>query len=81
MKPLDIAIEHVRGVGKLASLIGVRQSVVSNWRKRNSIIDAAKCVAIEFATDGKVTRKDLRPDDWHRIWPELVKYKRPKKTK
>jgi DNA-binding transcriptional regulator YdaS (Cro superfamily) len=30
------------------------------------------CVAIERATDGKVTRRDLRPDDWHRIWPELV---------
>lgn len=32
---------------------------------------AANCVAIEKATDGKVTRKDLRPDDWHLIWPEL----------
>ena len=20
---------------------------------------------------GAVTRKDLRPDDWHEIWPEL----------
>lgn len=33
---------------------------------------AELCVAIEQATDGAVTRKDLRPDDWHRIWPELV---------
>lgn len=30
------------------------------------------CVAIERATDAIVTRKDLRPDDWHLIWPELV---------
>jgi len=30
------------------------------------------CVAIERATDGSVTRRDLRPDDWHLIWPELV---------
>lgn len=29
------------------------------------------CVAIERATDGKVTRKDLRPD-WDLIWPELA---------
>ena len=29
-------------------------------------------VAIERATDGAVRRWDLRPDDWHRIWPELV---------
>ena len=27
---------------------------------------------IEQSTEGKVTRKDLRPDDWHLIWPELI---------
>ena len=31
----------------------------------------ASCVAIERATNGAVTRRDLRPDDWHLIWPEL----------
>jgi len=31
-----------------------------------------ECVAIERATGGVVTRKDLRPDDWWKIWPELV---------
>lgn len=29
-------------------------------------------VNIDQATDGAVRRWDLRPDDWHRIWPELV---------
>lgn len=27
---------------------------------------------IEQATGGKVSRKQLRPDDWFVIWPELV---------
>ncbi|CAM3473578.1 transcriptional regulator [Paracidovorax anthurii] len=31
------------------------------------------CVAIEHATDGRVTRQDLRPHDWASIWPELAK--------
>lgn len=30
------------------------------------------CVAIEQATDGCVTRQDLRPEDWQAIWPELT---------
>lgn len=33
------------------------------------------CVSIEQATRAKgrvVRRWDLRPEDWHRIWPELV---------
>ncbi len=28
-------------------------------------------VLIEVATNGKVTRKDLRPSDWKKYWPEL----------
>lgn len=32
----------------------------------------AYCWAIETATGGAVTRRDLRPNDWHRIWPELA---------
>jgi DNA-binding transcriptional regulator YdaS (Cro superfamily) len=30
------------------------------------------CVAIERESGGRVTRRDLRPDDWHQIWPELA---------
>lgn len=35
------------------------------------VLGAELCVSIEQATNGEVTRKDLRPDDWERIWPEL----------
>ena len=28
--------------------------------------------SIELESVGAVRRWDLRPDDWHRIWPELV---------
>ncbi len=30
------------------------------------------CVSIERVSGGQVTRRDLRPNDWHRNWPELV---------
>lgn len=32
-----------------------------------------QCVRIEQLTEGRVTRKDLRPDDWLEFWPELAK--------
>lgn len=42
----------------------------------------AYCVAIESVTQGAVTRRDLRPDDWRAIWPELeAKSHKPKKAK
>lgn len=73
MNALEIAIESAGGVGKLAAAIGVGQPVVSNWRARGTTPDAVHCVAIERATNGAVTRRDLRPDDWRAIWPELAK--------
>lgn len=33
---------------------------------------AALCVDIERETELVVRRWDLRPKDWHRIWPELI---------
>nr|WP_254595359.1 YdaS family helix-turn-helix protein [Achromobacter sp. 77] len=36
-----------------------------------SPISAERCVAIERETSGAVRRKDLMPDCWDRIWPEL----------
>lgn len=73
MNALETAIETAGGVGKLAAAIGVGQPVVSNWRARGTTLDAVHCAAIERATKGAVTRRDLRPDDWHLIWPELAK--------
>lgn len=56
----------------LASSISGYVSDVCDWAKGNRPVPPARCVAIEKATDGKVTRRDLRPDDWQLIWPELV---------
>lgn len=71
-EPLQKAIDLCGGVGKLAAAIGVGQSVISNWRARCTVPSASYCVAIERATGGAVTRRDLRPDDWQSIWPELA---------
>lgn len=72
MNPLDIAITEAGGVGRLALALKVGQSTVSNWRKRGTIPSAEYCAGIEAATGGRVTRQDLRPDDWQAIWPELT---------
>lgn len=55
----------------LADALGVTQQTVSNWLK-GGVIRPEHCSAIERFTAGAVTRRDLRPDDWQDIWPELV---------
>lgn len=72
MNQLDKAILVVGGVGKLAAAVGVVQGAVSNWRSRGSMVPPEHCATIEAATNGAVTRRDLRPDDWQKIWPELA---------
>jgi DNA-binding transcriptional regulator YdaS (Cro superfamily) len=72
MSALDRAIQKVGGVGLLAEQIGVGQTAVSNWRTRNQRVRPEYCAAIEKATNREVRRWDLRPDDWHSIWPELL---------
>lgn len=66
------AADECGGISKLAAALQVGQSVASNWKARETLLDAVHCVAIERLTKGSVTRRDLRPDDWHLIWPELV---------
>lgn len=44
-------------------------------RKAISIRSALRekiCTALERESAGAVTRRDLRPDDWQLIWPELA---------
>lgn len=60
------------GASRIAELLGISISYLSQLSTGAAAISPARCVAIEFATGGEVTRKDLRPDDWQSIWPELA---------
>lgn len=66
------AIDVVGTQDELAKAIGVSQQMISKLLNNPDFpISSKTAVAIEKATNGQVTRKDLRPDDWHFIWPEL----------
>lgn len=55
----------------LAKAIGVSPSYLSQMASGQSPISPERCVAIEKETGGVVSRRDLWPDGWDRIWPEL----------
>lgn len=57
---------------KLAERLFVSSSYLSQMASGRCSVSPARCVEIEAATDGKVSRRDLRPDDWQKIWPELT---------
>jgi DNA-binding transcriptional regulator YdaS (Cro superfamily) len=62
-------------VKELREAIGVQSDAqIRQWQHgyAGRMPDAANAAAIEKATDRRVMRWDLRPNDWHLIWPELV---------
>jgi DNA-binding transcriptional regulator YdaS (Cro superfamily) len=70
-----LALPDALSVADLRSQIGARSDAqIRQWQhgyaKRKP--GPAYCLAIETATGGAVTRRDLRPGDWHRIWPDLA---------
>ena len=72
MNPIQRAVEHAGSQSALAAILKVRQPTVSEWSRGDRPVPVERCVEIEIATGGTVTRRDLRPNDWHRIWPELI---------
>lgn len=62
---LERAIEITGGQSALARAIGgnVKQAHVWHWlRVSKGRVPAEHCTAIEVATEGRVSRHDLRPD-------------------
>lgn len=57
---------------KLAEALGVSASYMSQMKNGDAPISPRRAVDIERATAGVVTRRDLLPDKWERIWPELA---------
>jgi len=66
------ASESVGGTSALARILGRSASEISQWISGNRPIPLIAASAIERATNGAVTRQDLRRNDWWLIWPELA---------
>lgn len=65
----------------LAKSLDVSPVLVSQWANGDREVPAERCPAIESATGKAVMRWDLRPHDWHLIWPELIGTKGAPKVK
>lgn len=70
------AADHAGSVSALARAIGISNQTVAAWIYRKSI-PPEHCAAVERASGGTVSRRDLRPNDWGDIWPELIDDEHP----
>lgn len=66
-------IDLLGGTTKVAKMTNVAPAAVSLWRKNNIPSDKFLFLAatLEKQSHGLITRKDIFPNSWHIIWPEL----------
>ena len=70
--PIEIAAEVAGSEKALAVWLGVTKAAVWQWKQEGRQTPIEHCPVIEKRTLGVVTRRDLRPNDWQQIWPELA---------
>lgn len=71
MNQIKKAIEALGGVSATALILGVKPPTVSEWVRGIRPIPSEKCVAIERALNGRVSRTQLYSGDARALWPEL----------
>ena len=73
---MDKFIEWLNAVAgrrvRLAEHLGVKPPVVSEWVTSKRSVPIVHGAAIEAFTERAVTRRDLFPDTFLHIWPELA---------
>jgi len=71
MGKLDQAIKDAGGLSVVATRMGISSQRLCNWIDRGAV-PLDQCCALERGLGERLRRWDLRPSDWHRMWPELV---------
>jgi DNA-binding transcriptional regulator YdaS (Cro superfamily) len=66
------AIEVSGGPSRVAAALGFSTQTVCFWRDGKRIFKAEHGAALEALTEGQVTRKQIWPTKYSRIWPELA---------
>lgn len=61
LSPIQKAIKQVGGISALAARLGVSYQAIQQWEKSGRI-PAERVLEVEKATEGLVTRHQLRPD-------------------
>jgi DNA-binding transcriptional regulator YdaS (Cro superfamily) len=65
-------IDRLGGTAAVARRVGAQPASVSEWRKKRIPDSRLIQLGAEIERLGIMRRWHLRPDDWHRIWPELI---------
>ena len=72
MELLDYLRMERGNARRVSERVGLTPAFLSQIALGVRGVPAERAASIESATGGAVRRWDMRPNDWHRIWPELI---------
>ena len=72
MQLKDYLEQRQISITSFAKALGCHQPDLTRWANGSRAVPLRWCVRIEQYTGGAVSRRDLRPDDYSQIWPELT---------
>lgn len=55
-----------------AKMLGLSATFINQIARGDRPLPVEYHAQFEKLTDGLITRKQLRPNDWQKIWPELI---------
>lgn len=62
---------------ELAQALGINEQFLYQCLSGRRAMNPKQAVSVELATEGRLSRRMVRPNDWHLIWPELVTDEHP----
>jgi DNA-binding transcriptional regulator YdaS (Cro superfamily) len=67
-------IEVLGGPAAVATRLGIKVPSVYGWMPKGAGIPESRLIELgaDIEAKGLYTRKQIRPNDWQQIWPELV---------
>ena len=80
MSAIAKAIDLAGGPARVAEVVGVSVQAVCFWRDGKRRLPHEHAADLERLTNGQVGRRDMFPDSWARIWPELAEVSEPAST-
>lgn len=74
MTPFARALEKPDAprAAQVVAALKITSATVAEWRSGRRHVPIARCAQLERMFPGRFDRRDLRPNDWHLIWPELI---------
>jgi len=64
------ACKAIGGQRALANALGIADAQVNQWVTGRRSVPVKYCQSIVELTEGLISLQELRPEDWHLIWPE-----------